>query len=280
MFRLSRAFSTAASNYYDVLGVTQNATIDQIKSAYRGLAKQYHPDMVSADDERFRMITEAYSVLVNLETRVRYDMTRQSMSVSEVEKILNRAREKDGLMKHADLYQPHEYGYERLKELAAQRKKYNIDKFNKYRGGVPQEEGINRGNAMGATGERAWFKDVDYAEQGVSDETMAYSSRRVDEMDADLYKIHKGADYKALAQKKPYLPAEVNYDWAKGTVAKKYVLFWGALGLLMLFPYIDKEAFKAYNRRYLKQLEGQGQVKVMQAVGWSAPFGSKYFSNA
>ena len=68
------------------------------------MAKTYHPDMVSADDERFRMITEAYSVLVNLETRVRYDMTRQSMSVSEVEKILNRAREKDGLMKHADLY--------------------------------------------------------------------------------------------------------------------------------------------------------------------------------
>ena len=53
-------------NYYEILGVDKNATEDQIKSAYRKLAKQYHPDLHPGDAtaaEKFKQINEAYEVL-------------------------------------------------------------------------------------------------------------------------------------------------------------------------------------------------------------------------
>ena len=40
-----------AKNYYDILGVNKNATADEIKSAYRKLVKQYHPDLNPGDKE-------------------------------------------------------------------------------------------------------------------------------------------------------------------------------------------------------------------------------------
>lgn len=65
-----------ATEYYALLGVPRNATEEQIRSAYRRLARQHHPD-VSKDDgaaEKFKQITEAYEVLSDPERRQRYDM--------------------------------------------------------------------------------------------------------------------------------------------------------------------------------------------------------------
>ena len=66
----------AQKDYYNILGVDKNATADQIKSAYRKLAKQYHPD-INKDDpqaqERFQEINEANEVLSDPEKRKRYD---------------------------------------------------------------------------------------------------------------------------------------------------------------------------------------------------------------
>ncbi len=62
-------------DYYEVLGVPKNASNDDLKFAFRRLARQYHPDVNSEPDaeERFKEINEAYAVLSDAERRAAYD---------------------------------------------------------------------------------------------------------------------------------------------------------------------------------------------------------------
>lgn len=60
-------------DYYNTLGVTNTATPDEIKKAYKKLAMKYHPDRNSGDDTQFKKIQEAYEVLSNPEKRKQYD---------------------------------------------------------------------------------------------------------------------------------------------------------------------------------------------------------------
>ena len=64
-------------DYYEVLGVGRNATEQEVKSAYRKLALQHHPDRNPNDketaEEKFKEITEAYSVLAEPQKRAAYD---------------------------------------------------------------------------------------------------------------------------------------------------------------------------------------------------------------
>ncbi len=64
-----------AKNYYDILGVSKNASADEIKSAYRGLAKKYHPDINKEPGaaEKFKEINEAYEVLSDPTKKSNYD---------------------------------------------------------------------------------------------------------------------------------------------------------------------------------------------------------------
>lgn len=70
--------ATAQRDYYEVLGIARNATPEDIKKAFRRLARQYHPDLhtgarKSEMEKRFKEVNEAYEVLSDLDRRQKYD---------------------------------------------------------------------------------------------------------------------------------------------------------------------------------------------------------------
>ncbi|HZJ29399.1 MAG TPA: DnaJ domain-containing protein, partial [Solirubrobacterales bacterium] len=65
-----------AKDFYDTLGVSRKATDEEIKKAYRRLARKYHPDRNPDDEkaeERFKEIQEAYGTISDPEKRKQYD---------------------------------------------------------------------------------------------------------------------------------------------------------------------------------------------------------------
>ena len=88
----------ANNDYYSTLGVNKNASDDEIKSAYRQMAKKYHPDLNKTPEaaEKFKDINEAYQILGSEESKKKYDRVhfaykfRDGLSAENVkEKIMD-----------------------------------------------------------------------------------------------------------------------------------------------------------------------------------------------
>ena len=66
----------AKRDYYEVLGINKNASQDEIKKAFRTMAKKYHPDLNANNKdaaEKFKEVNEAYEVLSDQNKKARYD---------------------------------------------------------------------------------------------------------------------------------------------------------------------------------------------------------------
>jgi curved DNA-binding protein len=77
--------AVAFRDYYDALGVPRDASAEEIRRAYRRLARQYHPDVNKEPgaDDRFKEISEAYEVLRDPEKRQRYDRLGSNWRVGD-----------------------------------------------------------------------------------------------------------------------------------------------------------------------------------------------------
>lgn len=156
-------------DYYQILGVTQTATLEQIKDAYRESVKKHHPDVIGSaqpDAAIFRDIQEAYGILATRESRASYDIDRKKNSdayrvVPEAE--FNRTSRPD--LRAADGNVPVDapkkgsYAETRMRELKEQRDMYNVNYLGYYKGGLPQKDrGTLRGEGMAPPD---WFHQPD-----------------------------------------------------------------------------------------------------------------------
>ena len=75
--------------YYDILNVSEDVTLKEIKHSYYQLSRKYHPDKNNGDDTMFKKISEAYEVLSDHEKRRQYDFQLKPMDTMMFRPQLN-----------------------------------------------------------------------------------------------------------------------------------------------------------------------------------------------
>jgi hypothetical protein len=123
-------------SYYDILGVSESASSAQIKSAFRHLAKLYHPDKNPQGKEQFGKILKAYEVLIDLSSRKQYDLKlKQGITENFTAKKNNSGQKEWGFseeeVKRRQYYKEHyKKEYERYrKQTIVTKKNYNEYKY-------------------------------------------------------------------------------------------------------------------------------------------------------
>ena len=124
-------------SHYDILGIATDASSEQIKAAFRRLAKIYHPDKNPQGNEQFGKILLAYEILVNTSSRQQYDSKLKHGNAENFKaKKTNQSKQKewsfsDEEIKRRQYYKEHyKKEYERYaKEASVTRKNYNEYKY-------------------------------------------------------------------------------------------------------------------------------------------------------
>lgn len=151
--------------YYNVLGVSSAASSEEIKLAYREMAKKYHPDVNTTGQiyepnaEMFRKIAEAYAVLSVPESRAAYDISNkkspENIYKSKRDSVMETRRKERDISGHVPGPKPMRgsYAESRLKQLEKERQLHNVNHLGFYNGGIPRK-GANgvRGNAWANPG--------------------------------------------------------------------------------------------------------------------------------
>jgi len=263
-------------DYYGILGINQSSNLDEIKKAYRALAKKYHPDVSSNEDsssvavlnlEKFREVAEAYSVLSNSLTRHNYDRTYSPKpdavyNSSKMQAMKDAAKERDftgnTIKDPFDKGGHAEFREEKMKEW---RKKYNFDHLGNYKGGIPRkfEYGL-RGQASGVPG--APYDNYDHDEEWADRVAM----KNVGNFDVVEHK-HFMNDFRENNKRfKPYFNMEKREidEQYETTAEYRNLMRWPVLMLTLLAGFI---AFKRISmdskfRNYKEYIEGLKHYEV------------------
>ena len=137
--RQDRCHGMLFTDYYDILEINRDAAPEEIKQAYRRLAKKYHPDKnpgrEKSVERKFRQITVAYETLINPQHKIRYDLTlkgsdRKNQVRADYFDRLSRAdqfRRKCAFMFHEFLNNNPEAGVAIYEHLQKEYTKYRLD---------------------------------------------------------------------------------------------------------------------------------------------------------
>ncbi|MBR0473330.1 MAG: DnaJ domain-containing protein [Methanosphaera sp.] len=115
-------------NYYKILKVKMDADNKSIKKAYKKLALKYHPDVNPSEnaEKKFRILTEAYNVLIDKQKRKEYDHKRASLIRKQAQIKKNELKIKEGKQRHR----------------RQARRKNNISKYVKLAGQLERDYGL------------------------------------------------------------------------------------------------------------------------------------------
>jgi curved DNA-binding protein CbpA len=115
-------------NYYEYLGISMNASFEEIDKAYKKLALKFHPDTNSGDryfEEQFKQLNEAHSVLSHAEKRQKYDigLLNETNKHFKIEELKRKAAEKElELQKQIEIRKRQKEAYERQLQSQQQEK--------------------------------------------------------------------------------------------------------------------------------------------------------------
>lgn len=246
-----------------MLGLKNTASVDEIKEAYRKLAKKYHPDVNTTGSthepnaEKFRQIAEAYAVLSVPENKMSYDINytknEEAVFSSQKSSVMNNYREerdRSGLHFRSTPKRG-SYADHRRRQIERERKKYNVNHLGYYNGGLPRKDSNSaiRGNAVREPGVFHMVDEHNAFERG--DQRESHLVHAIDaEQAARGFKLE--ADTRKRAR--PYYTLEFDSSWRY--VRDRTVALWliiAILGIPSLRNLYQRERMRAHRTERLPE---------------------------